>query len=46
MTKETLITSLDFQFLKLDSDSRIIANFSQFIKEIESETKLCRFKNS
>lgn len=42
--KETLITSLDFQFLKLDSDSRIIANFSQFIKEIESRQSFAVLK--
>ena len=42
--KETLNTSLDFQFLKLDGDSRIIANFSQFIKEIESRQSLAVLK--
>ncbi len=42
--KETVITSLDFQFLKLDGDTRIIANFSQFIKEIESRQSLAVLK--
>lgn len=42
--KENLITSIDFQFLKIASDSKIIANFSQFISKIEARQSLAVLK--
>lgn len=38
--KETLKSSIEYEFLKLSSDTKILASLSEFIKEIESRQNL------
>ena len=42
--KETLESSIDYEFLKLSSDTKILAGLSEFIKEIESRQNLAVLK--
>ena len=42
--KETVQASIDFEFLKLGNDTKILASLSDFIKEIESRQNLAVLK--